>query len=146
MVLFIIATAPSFSWLFTYSNLSAAMVKAITSMHMSPILFCVMIAILLLFFGTFLEGTAICVLLVPVLWPVAEAMGLTATQFGLIVCLAGVIGAMTPPAAVNIFAACSISKLSIGQVTKGETPFFLGFVGVLMLAALFPALFTLVLN
>ena len=146
MVLFIIATASSFSWLFTYSNLSTAMVKAITSMHMSPILFCVMIAILLLFFGTFLEGTAICVLLVPVLWPVAEAMGLTAIQFGLIVCLAGVIGAMTPPVAVNIFAACSISKLSIGQVTKGEIPFFLGFVGVLILVALFPALFTLVLN
>ena len=146
MVLFIIATASSFSWLFTYSNLSTAMVKAITAMHMSSILFCVMIAILLLFFGTFLEGTAICVLLVPVLWPVAEAMGLTAIQFGLIVCLAGVIGAMTPPVAVNIFAACSISKLSIGQVTKGEIPFFLGFVGVLILVALFPALFTLVLN
>lgn len=146
MVLFIIAAASSFSWLFTYSNLSTAMVKAITAMHMSLILFCVMIAILLLLFGTFLEGTAICVLLVPVLWPVAEAMGLTAIQFGLIVCLAGVIGAMTPPVAVNIFAACSISKLSIGQVTRGEMPFFLGFVGVLILVALFPALFTLVLN
>lgn len=146
MVLFIIATASSFSWLFTYSNLSGAMVKFITSLNMSPVLFCLMLAVLLLIFGTFLEGTAICVLLVPLFWPIAQAMGLTAVQFGLIVCLAGVIGAMTPPVAVNIFAACSISKLSIGRVTKGELPFFFGFVGVLLLVAIFPSFFTLILN
>ena len=145
MILVIIATASSFSWLFTYSNLSNAMVAGITAMHMSPKVFCVLIAILLLFFGTFLEGTAICVLLVPVLWPVASAMGLTAIEFGLIVCLGGVIGAMTPPVAVNIFAACSFSKLSIAQVTKGELPFFLGFVAVLMVVALFPSAFTFML-
>lgn len=145
MVLFIIATASSFSWLFTYSNLSAAMVKGISALNMSPTVFCVLIAALLLFFGTFLEGTAICVLLVPVLWPIAQVMGLTAVQFGLIVCVAGVIGAMTPPVAVNIFAACSISKLSIGQVTKGELPFFFGFTAVLFLIALFPNLFTAIL-
>lgn len=146
MVLFIIATASSFSWLFTYSSLSSAMVKLIASINMNSVVFCIIIAVLLLFFGTFLEGTAICVLLVPVFWPIAQAMGLTAIQFGLIVCLAGVIGAMTPPVAVNIFAACSVSKLSIGQVTKGELPFFFGFVGVLLLVAIFPSLFTLVLG
>lgn len=146
MVLFIIATASSFSWLFTYSNLSSAMVKLITTINMNSVVFCVIIAVLLLFFGTFLEGTAICVLLVPVFWPIARAMGLTAIQFGLIVCLAGVIGAMTPPVAVNIFAACSFSKLSIGQVTKGELPFFFGFVGILLLVAIFPSFFTLVLG
>ena len=145
MVLFIIATASSFSWLFTYSNLSAAMVNGISALHMSPVVFCILIALLLLFFGTFLEGTAICVLLVPVLWPIAQVMGMTAVQFGLIVCVAGVIGAMTPPVAVNIFAACSISKLSIGQVTKGELPFFFGFVAVLLLIAVFPGLFTAIL-
>ena len=145
MILFIIATASSFSWLFTYADISEAMVSGIVALNMSKKLFCVLIAIVLLFFGTFLEGTAICVLLVPVLWPVAMTMGLTAVQFGLIVCLAGVIGAMTPPVAVNIFAACSISKLSIAEVTKGEMPFFLGFVGVLMLIALFPEVFTLIL-
>lgn len=142
MILIIIATASSFSWLFTYSNMSNAMVGVITSMHISPKLFCVLIAVLVLFFGTFLEGTAICVLLVPVLWPVASAMGFTAIEFGLIICLGGVIGAMTPPVAVNIFAACSISKLSIAQVTKGELPFFLGFVAVLFAVALFPSIFT----
>ena len=145
MVLFIIATASSFSWLFTYSNLSAAMVNGISALHMSPVVFCILIALLLLFFGTFLEGTAICVLLVPVLWPIAQVMGMTAVQFGLIVCVAGVIGAMTPPVAVNIFAACSISKLSIGQVTKGELPFFFVFVAVLLLIAVFPGFFTAIL-
>lgn len=142
MILFIIATASSFSWLFTYSDISGSMVAGIVAMNMSTKLFCVIMASILLIFGTFLEGTAICVLLVPVLWPVAATMGLTAVEFGLIVCLAGVIGAMTPPVAVNIFAACSISKLSIGEVAKGEMPFFIGFVVVLLLISLFPAALT----
>ena len=145
MVLFIIATASSFSWLFTYSNMSNAMVSGITALHMSRMVFAVLIAVLLLIFGTFLEGTAICVLLVPVLWPIAGALGFTAVQFGLIVCVAGVIGAMTPPVAVNIFAICSVSKLSIGRVAKGELPFFIGFVSVLFLIAIFPSFFTMIL-
>lgn len=138
MILFVIATASSFSWLFTYSGISKSIVDAIVGMNLSAMLFNVLIFILLLIFGTFMEGIAICVLLVPVLFPVAKSLGVSGLHFGVIVSVAGVIGAMTPPVAVNLFAAVSISKLKMGEVGKGEFPFFLGFTGALFIFVLFP--------
>lgn len=138
MVLFVIATASSFSWLFTYSGIARVLVDAIAGLHLSAMLFNVLIYFLLLIFGTFLEGTAICVLLVPILYPIAASLGITSLHFGVIVSVAGVIGAMTPPVAVNIFAAASVSKLKIGEIAKGELPFFVTFCFGLLLFVLFP--------
>ncbi len=143
MILFVIATASSFSWLFTFSGISSWIVERIVSLNLSATLFCLLIFIVLLIFGTFLEGIAGVVLLVPVLFPVAKSLGVTGLHFGVIVSVAGVIGSMTPPVAVNIFSAVSISKLKIGDVVKGELPFFLGFTGVLLLFVLFPQILSL---
>ena len=96
-------------------------------------------------FGTFLEGIATCVLLVPVLWPIAQSLGIGAIHFGMVVCMANVIGCMTPPVAVNLFAAASVSKLKMGEIAKGELPFFLGYCVVFFMIVLIPALSTLLL-
>lgn len=138
MVLFIIATAASFSWLFTYSGISGSMVSAIQGMNLSATLFSVLIYIILLIFGTFMEGIAMTVLLTPVLFPIASSLGITGLQFGILVSVAGVIGAMTPPVAVNVFSASSVSKLKMGEVAKGEMPFFIVFVLVVFVFVLFP--------
>ena len=76
MILFIIAASTAFSWVFTFSGASQALVNAVISMHLNSALFCFVVAIILLIFGTFMEGTAIAVLLVPVLWPIAQSMGI----------------------------------------------------------------------
>lgn len=140
MVLFIIGTSTAFSWLFTYSGISKSLVSAVVAMNLNPTLFALVIALVLLVFGTFLEGIAIAVLLVPVLWPVASSMGIDVIHFGMIVCIANVVGTMTPPVAVNIFSARSVSKLSIGEIAKGQTPFFIGYLLVFMMVVLIPAL------
>ena len=97
----------------------------------------VLVAIILLIFGTFMEGTAIAVLLVPVLWPIAESMGVNVIHFGMILCISNVIGTMTPPVAVNIFSAVqvtrSVRELKIGEISKAEIPFFIGYVAVFFL-------------
>ena len=67
MILFIIAASTAFSWVFTFSGASQTLVNAVISMHLNSALFCFVVAIILLIFGTFMEGTAIAVLLVPVL-------------------------------------------------------------------------------
>ena len=110
MMLFIIATSTAFSWLFTFSGISTELVNAIVGLHLSKPLFCFIIAVILLLFGTFLEGIATCVLLVPVLWPIAAGLGVNAIHFGMIVSISNVIGTMTPPVAVNIFSAAIVSK------------------------------------
>lgn len=145
MVLFIIATSTAFAWLFAYSGISAQLVDFVTSLNLSPVLFCLLIAIILLIFGTFLEGIATCVLLVPMLWPIAQAMGISVIHFGMIVCISNVVGTMTPPVAVNIFSAASVSKLKMGEITKGQIPFFIGYIVVFFLVVLFEPLSTFLL-
>ena len=146
MVLFIVATSTAFSWIFAYSGIAGDLVNAIKAMQLSPMLFCVIIAIILLIFGTVLEGIATCVLLVPILWPMAKALGINNIHFGMIVCIANVVGTMTPPVAVNIFAAASVSKLDIGKIVKGQIPFFISYVAIYWLVVLFPALSTFFLS
>ena len=138
MILFILATSTAFSWLFTFSGISRALTQSIIDLNLAPILFCLVVAIILLIFGTFLEGIATCVLLVPVLWPIASTLGIDVIHFGMIVCIANVIGTMTPPVAVNLFAASNVTGLKLGQIVRGELPFWLGFTGVFFLFVLFP--------
>lgn len=137
MILFIIAASTAFSWVFTYSGASQALVDAVIAMNLNKTLFCLVVAIILLIFGTFMEGTAIAVLMVPVLWPIAQVMGVDIIHFGMIVCISNVIGTMTPPVAVNIFSAVqvtrSVRELKIGEIAKAELPFFIGYVAVFFL-------------
>lgn len=137
MILFIIAASTAFSWVFTYSGASQALVNFVIAMNLNKTLFCLVVAIILLIFGTFMEGTAIAVLLVPVLWPIASSMGINVIHFGMILCISNVIGTMTPPVAVNIFSAVqvtrSVRELKIGDIAKAEMPFFIGYTAVFFL-------------
>ena len=142
MVLFIVATSTAFSWLFTYSGISKMLIDTIIGMHLNAVMFCFVVAIILLLFGTFLEGIATAVLLVPVLWPIASSLGINVVHFGMIVCISNVIGTMTPPVAVNIFSAASVSKLKMGDISKGEIPFFIGYLFVFFAVVFVPAIST----
>ncbi|MDR3049577.1 MAG: TRAP transporter large permease [Elusimicrobiota bacterium] len=145
MLLFIIGASTAFSWVFTISGISNSLVEAIQSMSLSPMLFAIIIAVIVVIFGTFMDGIAICVLLVPILWPVAQSLGLSGIHFGIIVSMGGVVGTMTPPVAVSLFAAASFTKMSIGQIVKGQLPFFIGFLLVYFLAVIFPKINTFLL-
>lgn len=145
MVLFIVATSTAFSWLFTFSGISDSLVKAIIGMNFNPTMFCLIIALILLVFGTFLEGIATAVLLVPVLWPIASSLGIDVIHFGMIVCISNVVGTMTPPVAVNIFSAASVTKLKMSEIVKGEIPFFIGYLVVFFAVVLIPAISTFLL-
>lgn len=133
MLLFIIAASTAFSWVFTFSGASQALVNTVVAMNLNSTLFCFVVAVILLIFGTFMEGTAIAVLLVPVLWPIAQSMGIDVIHFGMIVCISNVVGTMTPPVAVNIFSASTVSKLKMGDIAKAEIPFLIGYVAVFLL-------------
>lgn len=150
MVLFIIATSTAFSWVFTYSGASQALVDTVVSMNLNKEIFCLVVAIILLIFGTFMEGTAIAVLLVPVLWPIASSMGINVIHFGMIVCISNVIGTMTPPVAVNIFSAISVTKsvreLKVGDIASAELPFFIGYVLVFFLCIFSETFTTFLIN
>lgn len=143
MILFIIATSTAFAWLFAFSGISTALVNFVIGMNLSATAFCLVVAIILLIFGVFLEGIATAVLMVPILWPIAQSLGVNVIHFGMIVSIANVVGTMTPPVAVNIFSAASVTKLKMGSIAKGQLPFFIGYLAVFFLVVFFPQLSTM---
>ena len=84
-------------------------------------------------------------LLIPVLWPIAQRLGIHITHFGMIVVIANVLGTMTPPVAVNIFACSSVTKLSVEDISKGELPFFIAMLLVFVAVVFIPSLSTFLL-
>lgn len=145
MVMFIVATSSVFGWIFTYGGLSKAITSSILSLDLNAVTFIALVALLLLIFGFFMEGLATVLLLIPVLWPIAEQLRIHPVHFGMVVVIANVLGTMTPPVAVNIFACSSITKLSVEDIAKGELPFFVAMFLVFLAVVFVPALSTFLL-
>ena len=87
--------------------------------------------------ATLRSGT---LLLVPLLWPVADALGIHVIHFGIVFCILNSLGCCTPPVAVNLFGMSNISGLNVEEITKGELPFFIANLCVVLLIIFVPAL------
>ncbi len=142
IVLFIIASSSAFSWLFTYANIAAQINNFVFEMNLGYYPFMIIVTIIMLIFGTFMDATATVVLLMPMMYPIAMNLGADPVHFGLLICYALTLGGLTPPVAVNIFSMASVSGLSMNQVVKGEIPFLITSLVVLTLVLFFPTIST----
>jgi C4-dicarboxylate transporter, DctM subunit len=96
----------------------------------------------LLILGMFVDGVAMILLTVPVVFPVAYAMKIDPVALGIMITLNVETGVVTPPVGLNLFAVSGTSKISLPQVVKGTIPFFIGDLTVLLLVIFFPGLAT----
>lgn len=142
MVLFIIATSSAFAWLFTYANIASQVNNFVLNLHLSKYLFLVLVVLIMLIFGTFMDATATIVLLMPMMYPIANALGFNEIHFGVVICFALTMGALTPPVAVNIFSMSSVSGLPMNRVVKGEIPFALAAFAALIVLMFVPQIIT----
>ncbi|MCC8189933.1 MAG: TRAP transporter large permease [Planctomycetes bacterium] len=139
VILFIMATSSVFSWLFAYGGITKTLVSGLTEMDLGYYGVLAFISITLIVFGFFLEGVATVLLLMPVMLPLAQSVNISPIHLGMIVTITNVVGCMTPPVAVNIFACSTFTKLSVERVSRGEIPYLLTMVAVLVLViVLFP--------
>lgn len=138
IVLFIIATSSAFAWVFTYANIAATINNLVISLSIGKTLYLLIVCIIMLIFGTFMDATATVVLLIPAMHPIAASLGINPVFFGVLVCFALTLGGLTPPVAVNIFSMASVSKLPMNRVVKGEVPFLIASMAVLFLLMLIP--------
>jgi tripartite ATP-independent transporter DctM subunit len=128
--------------LFTMNQVPAHLSKLIMSFSDNPIVFLVLINILLIIVGCFMEVGVAIIILIPILAPVATQFGIDPLHFAMIVVVNLCIGLITPPVGVVLFVACGISGLSLEQVTRSIWPFFLAIIFVLLLVTFVPS-FTL---
>jgi C4-dicarboxylate transporter DctM subunit len=89
-----------------------------------------------------METGAIILLVVPIFTPIAQQLGIDMVHFGVITVVALAIGMATPPVGITLFATCSISGVSIGQLSRMVVPFLLALIACLLLLAFVPAIST----
>ncbi len=138
VVFFVIATSSSFSWLITSAQIPTAITQAMLSFSTNKYVILLMINVLLLLLGTFLETQAIILLVAPIILPLALQLGINPIVLGLIMVVNTSIGMITPPMAVNLFVACGISNLSIEKISKRIVPFLIGEMVIVLLISNLP--------
>lgn len=138
LVLVIMATA--FGRLITLAQIPSQLATSITSLSDNPIMILLLINVLLLIIGMFMETISSIIIMTPILLPVATALGVDPIVFGVILTVNLAIGFCTPPLGVNLFVASSISKVSIEGLSRAILPFFVGMLVLLMLVTYVPAI------
>ncbi|HET6397892.1 MAG TPA: TRAP transporter large permease [Pseudoxanthomonas sp.] len=140
VILFVIATAAVFGWLLAYLQVPAAAVDFLQSFADSKVTVLLMIVVMLLLLGTFMDLAPMILICTPIFLPVARAYGIDPIHFGLVLVLTGGLGLVTPPVGSVLFIGTSIGKVTVGQVMRTVWPFWLAGLGVLLVVAFFPQL------
>jgi C4-dicarboxylate transporter DctM subunit len=139
-ILVLVVMATAFGRLITLARIPTELAAAITSLSDNPIIILLLINLLLLVIGMFMETISSIIIMTPILLPVASALGVDPIVFGVILTVNLAIGFCTPPLGVNLFVASSISKVSIEQLSRAILPFFLGMLILLILITYVPAI------
>lgn len=140
VILFVIATAAVFGWLLAYLQVPAAAVEALQSIAHSKYTVLLLIILVLLLLGTFMDLAPMILICTPIFLPVARAYGIDPIHFGLVLVLTGGIGLVTPPVGSVLFIGTAIGKITIAQSMRTIWPFWLAGLAVLLVVALFPEL------
>ena len=138
VVLAVMTTANFLGYIMTLSQIPQATTAAITSFTQSPIVFLLMINVILIIAGMFLDAACAIVILVPVLLPAAIALGVDPVFFGVMMTVNLMIGVLTPPVGLNLYVVSSISGINILRLSKAVLPFIYIMVIVLLIMVFFP--------
>ncbi|MCY1300446.1 C4-dicarboxylate TRAP transporter large permease protein DctM [compost metagenome] len=140
MVLLVIGMAASFGWLMAFLQVQALMISAISAISENPTIVLLVINIILLFLGTFMDMAPMVIICTPVLLPVVKAFGIDPVHFGVVMILNAGIGLNTPPVGTVLFVGCAVGGISIREAMRTIWPFFGASIAVLMAVTYIPAL------
>ena len=141
-VLIIVAMSAVFAWVLTISRVPQDLTAVVVAMNLSPFAFLIAVNLLLLAFGIFIEPLPGIVVLVPILAPIAHALGINDLQFGIIVIVNLTMGMITPPVGGLLFVTSAVAKVPLTGMVRELWPFMWAQVGVLLLLSLMPSLST----
>lgn len=139
-LMILVGFANLFGWILITERLPVMISNEILDFTSNPYLLLLLINLLLIFVGTFMETMAALLILFPILLKVAITVGVDPIHFAVIAVLNLIIGLTTPPVGVCLFVASSIGKTSIGKVSKASLPFLAVSLVVLTLVTLVPEL------
>jgi len=138
LVMFIIANASVFGWVLAFEQIPQAITESFIAITSNPILLLLIINLLLLIVGTFIETASALIIFVPLLVPMIPHLGIDPVQFGVLVVLNLAIGMLTPPMGICLIVSCSIAKISMERVSRAVLPFVLVMIIDLMIVSFVP--------
>jgi C4-dicarboxylate transporter DctM subunit len=134
----LIAGALVFNYVITVENIPASLSSLLATFNLSPLGFLLLVNLLLLGLGCFLEGSTIILVILPVLLPTATALGVDPVHFGLVAVLNIMIGLVTPPYGLLLFMMTKIANVSLTVLVVEMVPFLVVMIGTLALVTLWP--------
>ncbi|MAC80184.1 MAG: C4-dicarboxylate ABC transporter permease [Rhodobacteraceae bacterium] len=140
MVLMVIGCAAAFGWLLAYTKVPASMVTMLKGVSDNPIVILLLLNVVLLILGTFMDMSPLIVITTPIFLPVAQAFGVDPVHFGVILILNLGIGLCTPPVGAVLFVGCAVGRLPIWDAVRTIWPFYGAAFATLMLVTYIPAL------
>ncbi|HEX2146117.1 MAG TPA: TRAP transporter large permease [Pseudorhizobium sp.] len=140
MVLLIIGMAAAFSWLMAFLRVPSALIAWMNTISDNPLIILLLLNILMLLLGTFMDMGPTIIIATPIFLPVAQAYGVDPVHFGVIMILNFGIGLNTPPVGAVQFVACAVGKISVWQAMRSIWPFYLAGIAVLGLVTYVPAI------
>jgi tripartite ATP-independent transporter DctM subunit len=145
-LMFIIAAAGFFGWLTIHQRIPDQVISTLTIMSASASGVIAMVIIIVLILGCFLEGNAIFIITIPIFVPTAAQFGIDLVNFGVVMTLLIMIGNLTPPVGMCLFAVSSFSKVSVGTLAKEVWPYLVGILIVTIIIAYVPEIALFVPN
>lgn len=141
-VLIILAAARAFAWVLIIESVPQTMAAAISAWNLSPIVFLLVINVLLLVFGLFLDPLPGVMVLVPILAPIAHTLGIDPIHFAMVVIVNLTIGLITPPVGALLFVVSSTVNIKVTALIRQMPPFFAAHLVVLIILTFVPAIST----
>jgi C4-dicarboxylate transporter DctM subunit len=140
VIMFIIANAGLFAFLITRAGVPDAIGRWLQEVLQSPAMFLLGVNAALFVIGMFIETSAAIIVLAPILAPVAQHFGIDPVHFGLVMVVNLALGMITPPFGVNLFAACTVARISLDRIVPYLIPFVLVILACLMVITYVPGI------
>jgi tripartite ATP-independent transporter DctM subunit len=138
IVLLLVATSSAMSWVMSYGDLPQSISEALLSITDNPVIVLILINVMLLLVGIFMDITPAILIFTPIFLPVVESFGINPIHFGIIMVLNLCIGLCTPPVGNLLFVGASVSDVSIQKILRPMLPLYLAMLIVLALVMIFP--------
>ena len=139
MVLLVIGSAAAFGWLLAYLRVPADLVQWMKGLSENPIVILLLLNVLLLFLGTFMDMSPLIVITTPIFLPVARELGMDPLQFAMLLMMNLGLGLCTPPVGACLFVGCAIGEVRMEKAVRTIWPFYLAILVALMLTTFVPA-------
>ncbi|TQR21342.1 TRAP transporter large permease [Psychrobacillus vulpis] len=141
-VMFIVSAASVFAYIITTEQIATTLSDAMLGLSDNKIIILLIVNIILLIAGMFIDAISAFYILVPILAPVMILLGVDPTVFGVFMTVNLAIGLFTPPVGLNLYVASGISKTSLGEISRGVVPFVISSVIILLLITYVPVIST----